>query len=216
MTRLIISFSGFKGSGKDTAAKLLGEILPIRHMSFAAPLKDATAAMFGWPRDLLEGHSPESRQWREHPDTFWSEAFGRPVSPRWVLQYLGTDVIRHHLLDSFWIRAVQKTIDETTDHVVVTDARFPNELKMIQAMGGKTVLIKRGGDPSWYSRAAKFNTWPAWAQKIKLPFDPILKSIHPSEREWIGYPFDHVIINPEGQVDELKTQLQQLVNSTIS
>jgi hypothetical protein len=216
MTRLIISFSGFKGSGKNTAAKILSEIVPVTHMSFAAPLKDATAAMFGWPRDLLEGNHSHSRKWREQPDTFWSEAFGRPVSPRWVLQYLGTDVVRHHLLDSFWIRAVQKSIDQTSDNVVLTDARFPNELGMIKALGGHTVLVKRGQDPNWYPRAAKFNRLPKWTQRIKLPFDSTLKAIHPSEREWVGYPFDHVITNHEDQITDLKKQLESLVFKLIN
>ena len=51
---MIIGFVGTIGSGKGTA----GEILAQRGFfteSFAAPLKDITASLFGWPRHLLEG-----------------------------------------------------------------------------------------------------------------------------------------------------------------
>ena len=58
---LVISLSGFKGSGKDTAALIMQSKMPFEGLSFAAPLKEALAAMFGWPRELLDGTTPESR-----------------------------------------------------------------------------------------------------------------------------------------------------------
>ncbi len=51
----IIGIVGFKGAGKDTAGNFFEQNHGFDPDSFAAPLKDAVAAIFGWPRHLLEG-----------------------------------------------------------------------------------------------------------------------------------------------------------------
>ena len=45
---MIIGFVGLIGSGKDTAADYLVNSYEFRRDSFAATLKDAVAAIFGW------------------------------------------------------------------------------------------------------------------------------------------------------------------------
>ena len=207
---LVISLSGFKGSGKDTAALIMQSKMPFEGLSFAAPLKEALAAMFGWPRELLDGTTPESRQWRETPDIYWSDQFGHTVTPRFTLQHFGTDVVRQHMLDNFWIAAVQKQIQNSHNNIIVTDARFPNELDMVRKLGGITVRIKRGAEPWWYHPSVRLNKLPRWLARAELFFRPKLRNVHVSERAWIGYSFDYEIEN-NGSLVDLEQKIEELL-----
>ena len=75
---MIIGFVGLIGSGKDTAADYLVNNRGFKRDSFAAPLKDAVANVFGWDRNLLEGATAESRHWREQTDLWWASRLGIP------------------------------------------------------------------------------------------------------------------------------------------
>ena len=97
---MLIGLVGLIGSGKDTVAERLVTQHGFERDSFAKSLKDATASIFGWDRELLEGNTKESREWREQPDIFWSKKFNKEITPRWVLQYFGTEVCRGGMLDS--------------------------------------------------------------------------------------------------------------------
>ena len=57
---MIIGVCGLIGAGKDTIADYLVNIHEFRRDSFAATLKDAVAAVFGWDRDMLEGRTRSS------------------------------------------------------------------------------------------------------------------------------------------------------------
>ena len=60
---MIIGVTGFIGSGKDTIANYLVAKHGFVRDSFAGTLKDAVAQVFGWDRELLEGLTPEAREW---------------------------------------------------------------------------------------------------------------------------------------------------------
>jgi cytidylate kinase len=51
---MIIGVCGLIGAGKDTIADYLVNVHGFRRDSFAASLKDAVAAIFGWDRDMIE------------------------------------------------------------------------------------------------------------------------------------------------------------------
>ena len=87
----IVGICGLIGSGKDTVAKRLIENHGFQKVSFAETLKDATADIFQWPRELLEGDTDESRVWREREDFWWSKKLGWKVTPRKALQIMGTE-----------------------------------------------------------------------------------------------------------------------------
>ena len=80
---------GLIGSGKGTVADRLVSNHNFTKLSFADKLKDGVAAIFEWPRDMLEGDTEKSRAWREQPDKFWSQELGENITPRYVLQKFG-------------------------------------------------------------------------------------------------------------------------------
>lgn len=210
---MIIGFVGFIGSGKDTAADYLVNFHGFRRDSFANSLKDAISHVFGWDRTLMEGRTKESREWREQVDTWWAERLKIPnLTPRWVMQYWGTEVCRQGFHDDIWIASVENRIRKTKDNIVISDVRFPNEINAIHRAGGKVIRVKRGPEPEWYQDAVNVNAGPtnmSWAiSKSKIEE---LK-IHASETSWVGSNIDKIIDN-NGSIDDLFRELEQLVKS---
>jgi hypothetical protein len=187
---MLIGVVGLIGSGKDTVSKRLEEKHGFRRDSFAKSLKDAVSAMFNWDREMLEGNGDDSRQWREQPDEFWSNKFGKTVTPRWVLQHFGTEVMRQHMHDAIWIDSCLSRYDGKP--TVISDTRFQNELKTIKENKGQIILVKRGELPT--------------RQEMQE------KGAHKSEWDWMGWNFDHVIDN-DGSKEDLYKKVDDLIVS---
>ena len=206
---MIIGVCGLIGSGKDTIADYLQNIHQFRRESFAHTLKDAVAAVFGWDRELLEGRTKESRAWREQVDPWWSARLNMPdLTPRWVLQYWGTEVVRRGFHDDTWIASLENKLRKTNDDVVISDCRFPNEIAAIKRAGGKVIRVTRGPDPAWFGVALAANCHPQPNASTE-----ILKElgVHASETAWIGTKFDAVIDNNADGLDNLYSQVKNLV-----
>lgn len=158
---MIIGFVGQIGAGKDTAADYLVNFHGFRRDSFANSLKDAISIVFGWDRALLEGRTTESREWRDQVDTWWANRLNNPnLTPRWVLQYWGTEVCRVGFHDDIWIASLENRLRKTSDNIVISDVRFPNEIAAIHKSGGIVVRVKRGEDPDWMTAAESVNRGP--------------------------------------------------------
>ena len=204
---MIIGVCGFIGSGKDTIADYLVGFHGYRRDSFAGTLKDAVAAVFGWDRELLEGRTPEARAWREQVDPWWANRLNMPnLTPRWVLQYWGTEVCRKAFHDDIWIAALEARLSRRSDNTVISDVRFPNEIQSIRNAGGKIVWVKRGALPEWYDVALESNTGNFNHMKTAYP------DVHVSEIAWIGTKFDYEIEN-NGTIEELYAQIKNLVQA---
>lgn len=208
---MIIGFVGFIGSGKDTAADYLVNFHGFRRDSFANTLKDAVAAVFGWDRVLLEGRTTQARAWREQVDPWWAERLNMPdLTPRLMLQLWGTEVCRTGFHDDIWIASLENKMRKTTDNIVISDVRFPNEIKAIHNAGGIVVRIRRGEDPEWYDDAVNMNHGPqnmSWAiSKSRMT----ARNIHASETAWVGGDIDTEIHN-DTTIDDLYTQIRYLV-----
>jgi hypothetical protein len=209
---MIIGICGFAGSGKDTIADYLQNIHQFRRESFAHTLKDAVAAVFGWDRDMLEGRTRESREWREQVDSWWSERLGMTVTPRLVLQLWGTEVARKSYHDDIWIASLENKLRKTHDDVVISDCRFPNEIRAIKVAGGIVIRVVRGPEPVWYELAQTVNRGPTRNTKWRLSKTELEKhKVHASETAWIGTDFDAVIDNNQDGMDNLFRQVKNLV-----
>jgi hypothetical protein len=210
---MIIGFVGFISAGKDTAADYLVNYHEFRRDSFASTLKDAVAAVFGWDRTLLEGRTKEAREWREQVDTWWAKRLVLPdLTPRWVLQHWGTEVLRGAFHDEIWIASLENKMRKTRDNIVISDVRFPNEITAIRNAGGTVIRIRRGPDPEWYQHAENYNNGPrtiGWAigrQRLAQ------LGIHTSETAWIGQSIDFEIDN-NGSISDLFAALESVIKS---
>ena len=209
---MIIGLVGLIGSGKGTVGDILEESYGFKKQSFAGPLKDATATVFNWPRHLLEGDTPESREWRETVDPYWTEQLGYEVTPRLAMQKMGTEAGRDVFGDKIWVTALKSRIDNDAlnlDHVI-TDVRFPNEIDIIREWGGKVYRVKRGEDPEWYETARIQNTSPKSVNvEIGKTMEKRYPEIHVSEWAWAGADFDDIIEN-DLTIDDLKSRIEEL------
>jgi hypothetical protein len=202
---MIIGICGFIGSGKDTAADYLVNFHEFRRESFANTLKDAVSAVFGWDRDLLEGRTKAAREWREQVDPWWASRLGKPqLTPRWVLQYWGTEVCRQGFHDDMWIASLENKLRKSPDNVVISDCRFPNEIKAIKEQKGRIVWIQRGELPWWHDIAVRANQGNLDAQQVLTSHN-----VHASETSWAGTEFDNIIDN-NGSIDNLYQRLKSL------
>ena len=205
---MIIGICGFIGSGKDTIADYLVNFHGFRRESFANSLKDAVSNVFGWDRVLLEGRTLESREWREQVDEWWAERLNIPnLTPRFILQRWGTEVLRTSFHDDIWIASVENKIRQSKDNIVITDCRFKNEIQSLKRIGGKVIRVKRGLEPDWYQLAIDANTGD-YEANFKLAEYNILES----ERAWVGSNFDAIIENSTS-IDELYQNIRcQVLN----
>ena len=208
---LIIGFCGFIGSGKDTAADYLINYHGFRRDSFANALKDAVSQVFGWDRVLLEGRTKEGREWREQVDTWWAERLNMPqLTPRWVLQYWGTEVCRAGFHDDIWIASLENRLLKSKDDIVISDVRFPNEIQAIKRAGGKVIRVVRGPDPEWYADAKLANAGEHVVGSAISRARMNNRKIHSSEWAWIGNGIDFEIDN-NGTIDALFDQIKNQV-----
>ena len=212
---MIIGVCGFIGSGKDTVADYLTNFHGFRRESFANSLKDAVAYVFGWDRTMLEGRTTQARAWREQVDTWWAERLEMPdLTPRLMLQLWGTEVCRKGFHDDIWIASLENKLRTSTDNIVISDCRFPNEIKSIKAAGGIVVRVKRGDDPEWYNDAADMNAGDRYINYMLAKTRMQKLGIHASETAWVGTKFDAVLDN-NSTIDDLFAQVKDLVSDPL-
>lgn len=165
----VIGFCGKKGAGKDTAADALLEEGWAR-VRFSQSLKEITADAFDIKPLFLEDAAFKDVEFDEpirvtkHDVLTLCEKLPLDINnskeleimldmvgrefktPRELLQYVGTDIVRNKVDVNGWVKIAQTKIKEWFDrgeNVVVTDVRFPNEADVITQLGGQLVKIDR-------------------------------------------------------------------------
>lgn len=203
---MLIGFCGYKNSGKNTVSEILVSQYKYTPLAFADPVKDCISSIFGWNRDLLEGKTNESRQWREIIDEYWSNILGKSITPRNAMTEFGTDIMRNKFNSDIWLHNMKMRIDKlSSSNIIITDVRFPNEIDFIKKMNGKVFRVSRGQEPEWYGDALVVNMYdnasnPHVSSAIMQTIDNSRKvmydsNVHYSEWAWIGQKFDGVIMN---------------------
>ena len=131
----LIGITGYARSGKDT----IGEILVREHhyvrFAFADPIKEMIQAMLEMSADDLEACKDEVLQ-------------DLGVTPRHLMQTLGTEWGRDTIDKELWINLLKRKIILQADlhpekNIVVTDVRFPEEAEMIRSLGGSIWKVRR-------------------------------------------------------------------------
>jgi len=130
---MIIGLAGRAGSGKNTVADILCELIPgARQRAFADPLRRIAADLYN-----LHPNQLADRELKEQVIPEWG------LSPRQILQRLGTEVGRQ-IHPETWTRYVARQIEaRPAVDWIVTDVRMPNEAAMIARMGGETWWVER-------------------------------------------------------------------------
>lgn len=144
---MLIALAGPAGAGKTTAAEHLRQQHDFHRMAFADPLKDMAAACIGTSRWDFEQRFLHDRLSREVPIN------GLGVSPRQIMQTLGTEWGRQTLDPDIWIKHARMRLAELAETreaqghpltgIVFDDLRFDNEAAMIRAQGGTVVHLYR-------------------------------------------------------------------------
>jgi hypothetical protein len=207
---MIIGLCGAQGAGKDT----VGGILESKHgfvkLAFASAIKDILSALFSWPRDMLEGLTKESREWRETPNKYWSDKLAIPdFSPRRAMQIVGTDLFRNHLNKDIWINIIENKImmlresgenhrffqvypqaDIPNINIVITDCRFANEFDMIRKFSEARII------------------------KIVKDTHVEMAPAHSSENDWTNV--DCEILKNDGSIEDLELALENMIYSSLS
>ena len=138
----LVALTGRAGAGKSTAAAGLVFRHRFTRARFAGPLKAMARALFASAgfipadvEDMIEGARKETPV----------DALGG-LTPRRVMQTLGTEWGRDTLAPDFWVdlwRAGAVSALEAGNRLVVEDCRFENEAAAVRALGGVVVEITR-------------------------------------------------------------------------
>ena len=121
---------------------------------------------------------------------------------------MGTEVMRNHFHQDIWLSSLEYRIRQksaNTPCVVISDARFTNELDLIRKMNGVIIWVQRGELPEWFETAKSAST-NAVSRKI---MQTRYKDVHESEWNWAGYPVDFIIKN-DGTLEDLKKQVDNI------
>lgn len=167
---MIIGIGGYKGVGKNTAAEALRPYKFIEK-SFAHPLKQICSEVFDLPYRFFDNPELKDvpfshplyfndfnlkillRKLQEYQPLVRAEiekiehlCINTPLAtPRVILQFVGTDVVRNCTQDNFWIDILLTYINNSKGNFVITDVRLPNERSALKALGAKLILINRDG-----------------------------------------------------------------------
>lgn len=169
---MLIGLAGKTHSGKDICADVLVQEFCFSKIAFASPIKALVKELFNMTEEQVNGKFKDTEDARYK------------FSPRWLMQYVGTDVFRK-LYPNIWVDlAIRKaTIQElvsklegrTSSGVVISDVRFANEVYAIQQAGGRIWKIVRLGDTEEVAPEAKQHSSETELDKINIKvFDAII------------------------------------------
>lgn len=133
---------GAEGVGKSTLASRLVSEYGYHEISFAAALKRTTVALWNSIVKMmkpvicaaqltLEDTLDPVKKETPLASSQRLQIGGRTVSPRVLLQWLGTDIMRTHVADDVWVQAaitdIRTQIEKGVTKFVISDYRFQNE-----------------------------------------------------------------------------------------
>jgi hypothetical protein len=145
---MIIGISGKARSGKDAFAEFLAEALIEKTgntyvmMAYAHELKSMVQREFDLSWDQLWGDEKESKDKRyrkltdKDEEVYWT---GREIMQAFGEFYRSID-------NDFWVKKLFSVMEENEyKDVLITDCRYPNEIKPIKERGGYHIRITREG-----------------------------------------------------------------------
>jgi hypothetical protein len=118
----------------------------VKHYAFATALKEMAIGLFNIKNELIYGTDEQKNQliqykWEDMP----TKVKGKTgfMTGREFMQYFGTDICRKVYPDIWTNRLIKDIQAEEPNLAIISDARFENEIKAIQAVGGKVIRLTR-------------------------------------------------------------------------
>lgn len=146
--KLLIGLIGQAGSGKDTVARMLRDYWVRQkadsvHLAFADPVRDLAVTF------LLGFGVRDARRWVTDPELKNVVIDVVGMSPRRIMQTLGTDWAHPNAGRDVWIRALENRLHDAVragmGYVVISDVRFELEAEWVRRQGGVLWRIDRPG-----------------------------------------------------------------------
>jgi len=157
----------------------------------------------------------------------WTHTDRRRTTPRLLLQLMGTECGRQILHPNIWINALfaDYTCDEDKskrdyEHIanyrnssypnwIITDVRFPDEVKAIEDRGGIVIRLERPIPVHDENGEFLGHLEPGWTKDCLEGF--IKKNEHESETALDNHEFTHTIQN-DGSIEELIEKVKLILN----
>jgi hypothetical protein len=146
---MIVAMAGFKGSGKDTAAKVLIDEYGFIKIAFADALREALLVLDPIVGHLeYDGEMHEARLGYVVENNGWDYAKNTIPEVRRLMQVFGTEVGRMLFGENVWVDIITKRFPDIASdktRYVLTDCRFDNEVDFVRNNGGLVTWIERPG-----------------------------------------------------------------------
>lgn len=196
----IIGISAKKQGGKTTAMNhlvdQLGE-LNVLVVCFADFLKQIVTRCFGATHGQVNGTDKDK-----------NTPLSCGKTAREVMQIVGTDWFRS-LEPACWINNYKWILDNTTTPLIITpDVRFPNEVALIQRMGGHVIRLLRAPFPDDRHES---ETALDFMEKFTISYEKSLKERHHHLEDIFEVMFDATINNWEMSIEEQNKAVWKLV-----
>lgn len=174
-------------TNKESIALLEQYVWPVVKLySFADLMKESVINIFGLKRQQVYGtneqyNEPTKYTWSQF-ENFLNDYTKSPddmedyMTGRDILQVFGTDIMRSIHSDIWLDACLNKIKQEQPKLAIITDVRFPNELKGVQKEGGKVIRL------------------------LRAPFSD--QDEHESETALDNYHFDTTIDNRNMSIDQ--------------
>lgn len=180
---VLVGILGKKRAGKDTISDYLEKKYNFNKIAFATPLKEVCKILFDFSDEQLYGDL------KEVVDPNWG------MSPRHMMQYLGTDILRKQIKDDMWINIVRnkylKYTKENKDYrMVISDVRFPNEIKAVHDLSGIVIKVTR----------------PSINNKDQHESETLIDTIN---------DYDFEVIN-DGTMEDLYNKIDKIINNIVN
>lgn len=149
----LIVISGKARVGKDTLGEYMKKHFKDNYfpMAYATELKRRCMRDYDLTWDQVYGDLKEvpDERYRRLTDkdelVFWT--------PREILQHMGTEAYRA-VDNNFWIKQLFRYINRNNlKNVIVTDGRFPDEIKAITSRGGYHIRVERDHEIEVHGKA---------------------------------------------------------------
>ena len=133
----LIGITGPIGSGKDTTAIFISQVLNAGRYSFAEPVREAVSLIFDIPV-----HELTSQEGKALYDDYWG------FTHRNLLRLLGDDAMKPVFGDDIWVKRAELALRKMAEEIVViSDVRFDLEADFIRRSGGFIIHLDRPNNP---------------------------------------------------------------------